>query len=213
MSDLTLPELRTPTEAEHARAAAALGLAVFFASFLVLSLPPYAAFMAIHLRPVENVSEENVGVYAGIITCSFMLGQALALANNTWESMADAYGRRITLTLSLLLCTLLSLAFGLSSSYCMALIWRFLLGFANGILPLAKSLISDSAMGDKALEAKGMVSLSSVTLFGKTNKWCAHTQKMPSSASCDGHVGCVLKPKKVPLEIALLISSPFMVID
>ena len=87
-----------------------------------------------------------------------MLGQALALANNTWESMADAYGRRITLTLSLLLCTLLSLAFGLSSSYWLALTWRFLLGLANGILPIVKTTVSEIAPGDKVLEARGMVS-------------------------------------------------------
>jgi len=112
--------------------------------------------MAIHLLP-GKLNEENAGLYAGLISSSFMVGRAIS--SYSWEKMADSYGRVTCLTFSLLLSSLLSLAFGVSSSYWLALTWRFLLGLSNGILPITKTAVSEIALGDKKLETRGMASL------------------------------------------------------
>lgn len=110
--------------------------------------------MAIHLLP-GKFNEENVGVYAGLLSSAALLGRGLG--ENRWRRVADLYGRVTSLTVSLLLTSLLSLAFGLSGSYWVALTWRFLLGLANGILPIVKTTVSEIARGDKVLEDRGMV--------------------------------------------------------
>ena len=141
--------------AQHTRATAALSLATFYFSFLFHSVFPYSGYMSIHLLP-GKLNEENAGVYAGLLSSAAMLGRCLG--ESRWRRVADLYGRVTSLTVSLLLTSLLSLAFGLSGSYWLALTWRFLLGLANGILPIAKTTVSEIALGDKVLEDRGMVS-------------------------------------------------------
>ena len=146
---------RSTTTAQHTRATAALSLATFFFSFLLHSVVPYSGYMSIHLL-AGKINQDNAGVYAGLLSSATMLGRCLG--DNRWRKLADLYGRVTSLLLSLMLTSLFSLAFGLSSSYWLALTWRFLLGLANGILPIVKTTVSEIAPGDKVLEARGMVS-------------------------------------------------------
>lgn len=143
----------TPNVAEHTRSTIAVCLSVFSVSYTLISVFPYSGFMAIQLLP-NKLNEENVGFYAGLISSSFMVGRAVS--SYAWGKTADVYGRVACLTVSLLLCSLLSLAFGLSTTLWAALWWRFCLGAANGVLPIAKTAVSELAGGDEQLETRAM---------------------------------------------------------
>ena len=120
---------------------------------MVISVFPYAPYMAIQLLP-DRLNEENAGLYAGFMASSFMIGRALS--SYFWGQWADVYGRVTCLTVSLLLGGVLSLAFGLSTSYWMAITSRFALGLGNGVLPVAKTAVSELALGNKRRETRGM---------------------------------------------------------
>lgn len=60
-----------------------------------------------------------------------------------WGRVADRIGRKPVLLLGLTAVVITSLAFGLSVNLWMALITRFLLGFFNPIISVAKTLVSE----------------------------------------------------------------------
>lgn len=142
-----------PSVTEHTRSTLALSGSVFTVAYLLISVFPYAGFMAIQLLP-EKLNEENAGLYAGLLASAFMVGRALS--SYAWGQAADRYGRVTCLTLSLTLSSGLSLAFGLSTSFKMALVWRFGLGVVNGVLPIAKTAVSELAGDNRQLETRGM---------------------------------------------------------
>ena len=110
-------------KAEHMHSLMALCCVIFTFGYLVISVFPYSGFMAIEL--VSGVNEENAGYYAGLISSSFMAGRALTSYH--WGKAADVYGRVTVLMSSLVLSLVFTLLFGLSGSFTLALIWRFLL--------------------------------------------------------------------------------------
>ena len=65
------------------------------------------------------------------ITCSCNL-KLIFLHSYVWGAIADSKGRKVVLITSGVLSGLSSGAFGLSTSYPMAIATRFLLGFFNG---------------------------------------------------------------------------------
>ena len=74
---------------------------------------------------ITAANEENAGYYAGLLASSFMIGRSLTAY--AWGKAADTYGRRTIMFASLLSAILFSLLFGLSTSFTLALLWRFLL--------------------------------------------------------------------------------------
>jgi Major Facilitator Superfamily len=138
----------------HTQSTLALCLAVFSVSYMLISVFPYSGFMVIQLLPAGELNEENVGFYAGLMATSFMVGRTIS--SYGWGKAADVYGRVPCLSLSLLLSCLLSLGFGLSTTFVGALSWRFWLGVANGVLPISKTAVSELAFGDSKLETRGM---------------------------------------------------------
>lgn len=136
----------------HYRSTAAMCLCTFTHSWLLVSVFPYSGFMAISL--MNGMNEENVGPYAGLLAAAFMIGRALT--SFLWGRMGDMYGRRIVLFLSLLLSSVFSILFGLSTSFVMAFGWRFLLGASNGIAGISKAIVSETAQGYDMLETRGM---------------------------------------------------------
>ena len=160
--------LQPPTAGQHLRSTLALGLAVFTVSYALLSVFPYSGYMTIQLRQ-DDVNEENVGLYAGLLASSFLTGRALSsyYCALWWEQAADRYGRVPCLSGCLMVSSWLALAFGVSTSYGLALTWRFLLGLSHGgILPIAKTAVSELALGDKTLETRGMGRLMSMWGWG-----------------------------------------------
>ncbi len=136
----------------HMASTIALCLCTLTHSWLLISVFPYSGFMAIALIPAAN--EENAGNYAGLLASSFMLGRTLS--SYSWGKVADIYGRVVVLQASLIMSCVFTLLFGLSRTFLLAMLWRFLLGFGNGVIGTAKTVVSELAKGDELLETRGM---------------------------------------------------------
>ena len=103
---------------------------------------------------VPGLTEESAGTFAGILSSSFMVGRAFS--SYPWGKIADIYGRKFVLIVSLLNSAIFSLVFGLSPTFSVAVTSRFLMGLGNGIMLIARTSISELARGDHELEARGM---------------------------------------------------------
>lgn len=140
------------TPKEYFRVTVALGMCSLTHSYLIISTFPYTTFMALNL--VEGTNEENIGLYAGIISASFAVGRACTSC--AWGAWADIYGRKAVLYLSLWFSCLFALLFGTATSFWHAVIFRFLLGLCNGILRTAKTTVYELAGGSHKLETRGI---------------------------------------------------------
>ena len=78
------PQSSTLSVAQHSYSTIALCLCTLTHAYLLISVFPYAGFMAMDL--IEGANEENAGSYAGFIAASFMAGRALT---------AYAWGRQV----------------------------------------------------------------------------------------------------------------------
>jgi len=148
----------TTTVTTTAAATVALCVVVFAHSYLLISVFPYGGYMAMELVP--EATTETSGKYAGLISASFMVGRAFTSVS--WGQLADTYGRKFALLLSLALSGITTAMFGLSQSFTGALVWRFALGLSNGLLSTAKVLASEIACGNSNEEAKVMNSVMSM---------------------------------------------------
>ena len=146
------PQSSTLSVAQHSYSTIALCLCTLTHAYLLISVFPYAGFMAMDL--IEGANEENAGSYAGFIAASFMAGRSLTAY--AWGKWADVYGRTTVLYASLLFSCVFTLAFGLAPSFRWALIFRFLLGMGNGLLGTVKTTVSEIAKGNEKLETRGM---------------------------------------------------------
>lgn len=156
-----------PAEADrrlhsHVGSTAALCASVLCMFYLLFSPFPYSGFMALQLVP--GLTHDSAGTYAGMLSSSFMVGRTLS--SFPWGVAADTYGRRFVLVFSLANSALLSVLFGLSSSFWWAMTVRFLMGLGNGTMLVARTLVSELARGDKDLEAKSMGAVMSMVGYG-----------------------------------------------
>jgi MFS family permease len=124
----------------------------FINAYLMISVFPYAGFMVMSL--MQSVTVDNAGTYAGLITSSFMAGRTLSAY--MWGKAADIYGRVFVLNSCLFLSAIFSLLFGMASSFHGALVWRFCLGFANGIISTTKTTATELADGNDIIERRTM---------------------------------------------------------
>lgn len=100
------------------------------AALPISSLFPFLYFMIRDLHVAKRV--EDIGFYAGFVGSSFMVGRALT--SIFWGMIADRYGRKPVIVIGLLTVVIFNTLFGLSTSYWMAIMTRFLLGSLNGLL-------------------------------------------------------------------------------
>ena len=100
------------------------------------------------------ISEDQAGYYAGYIASSMMIGRCLS--SYPWGAAADTYGRKPVINIGLFAIALFSVAFGFSNSMIWALSARFLLGLFNPVIGIAKTLVSEVALGIKQHEVRGM---------------------------------------------------------
>jgi MFS family permease len=161
-------------------------------AFVLISVYPYAALMAVDL--LQGVTPETAGVYSGVLASSFMFGRTIS--SFPWGRLGDLYGRKFVLITSLSLSAVFSILFGVSQSYTMALLWRFLLGLTNGIVGTVKTVVSEispskqseTKMMGKVVGMRAFGFLMSPAIggflvspikqypsrFGDTSSWCFH---------------------------------------
>ena len=90
---------------------------------------------------VPGLTEETAGPYAGMIASSFMAGRVLS--SYPWGKLADRYGRRFVLIVSLVNGVIFSVAFGMATSLPMALLFRFLMGVGDGTMLMARTAVTE----------------------------------------------------------------------
>lgn len=129
-----------------------LAYSLLVQSYLLISVFPYSGFLAIHLVP--SLTEETAGSYAGFIASAFMIGRCVS--SFEWGKIADRRGRIFVLRCSFLLSAIVSVLFGLATSYRSALLLRWLLGLCNAIIGPIKTMVSEYADGNKTKETHMM---------------------------------------------------------
>jgi len=105
-------------------------------SFLLFSFFPYAGYMGVTLLNNDNnanndVTVNNVGIYAGMLGAAFTLGRFLGFL--PWKVLRKSLGEKNALVLSLLLTGLSSLWVGLAATFSTALLARLFQGVSNCI--------------------------------------------------------------------------------
>ncbi|CAM9581917.1 unnamed protein product [Ectocarpus sp. 12 AP-2014] len=117
----------------------ALAIGLVSHSYSLSSLFPYVGYMVQHLGVADD--KDEAGYYAGYLASAFMVGRFAT--SYFWGRFADRYGRLPVVYIGLSSIGVLSLAFGLSTSFWWALTCRFLLGAMNGLIAITKCMISE----------------------------------------------------------------------
>ncbi|CAM9962798.1 unnamed protein product, partial [Ectocarpus fasciculatus] len=119
------------------RAIVVLALCMAIHSYTFISLFPYVGTMAKELLDLESTNES--GFYAGYVASAFTLGRFLS--GYLWGYVSDSVGRKPVILVGLTATAVLSLTFGLSTTYELAILSRFVLGIMNGITPAVRTTV------------------------------------------------------------------------
>ncbi|CBN75080.1 conserved unknown protein [Ectocarpus siliculosus] len=128
----------------------AIAIGLVSHSYALTSLFPYVGYMVQHLGVTDD--KDEAGYYAGYVSSAFMVGRVGS--SYFWGRFADSHGRLPVIYAGLTSMVVLSIAFGLSTSFLWALGCRFLLGVLNGLLGISKAMTSEVC--GKEHEATGM---------------------------------------------------------
>ncbi|TKY45345.1 zinc induced facilitator 1 [Spatholobus suberectus] len=126
----------------------------------ISSLFPYLYFMVSDFNIAERV--EDISAYAGYVGSAFMLGRCLT--SILWGITADRYGRKPVVIVGIVSVIIFNTLFGLSTSFWMAVIMRFLLGSLNGLLGPMKAYSSEIFREEK--QALGLSTFSAAWGIG-----------------------------------------------
>ncbi|KAJ0979003.1 hypothetical protein J5N97_014477 [Dioscorea zingiberensis] len=126
----------------------------------ISSLFPFLYFMIRDLHVAKRV--EDIGFYAGFVGSAMMVGRIFT--SILWGMVADRYGRKPVIMISIFSVIIFNTLFGLSTTYWMALVTRFLLGFMNGILGSTKAYATE--VGREEHQALGLSILSTTRGIG-----------------------------------------------
>ncbi|CAN0350684.1 unnamed protein product, partial [Scytosiphon promiscuus] len=99
--------------------------------------------------------QKHTGYYAGYLSSAFMVGRFAS--SYFWGRFADIHGRLPVVYIGLSFIGLMSLSFGLSTTFWWALASRFLLGALNGLVAIAKCLISEVCGKEHEVVGMGFV--------------------------------------------------------
>jgi MFS family permease len=149
-------------QSSHFMSTLALCSSVFTTFFILMNVFPYSGYMVLFLVPAAT--KETAGLYAGFLSSAFMVGRACT--SLLWGQLADIYGRKFVLVVSLITSAIGSVCFGCSATYTMALAVRFGMGLCNGSMVVARTASSELAKGNKALESKGVGLIMSMVGYG-----------------------------------------------
>ena len=126
----------------------------------ITSIYPFVAFMVLDLGLVESINE--AGAYAGFIAGVFMLGRVCS--SILWGVVADKWGRKPVLVLSVTSIFGTSILFGLAKSFQVAVLARFLMGFGNAIVATTKTVIPE--LVPQSFRSRAMASTSGCWYIG-----------------------------------------------
>ncbi|GAU33371.1 hypothetical protein TSUD_364960 [Trifolium subterraneum] len=114
-------------------------MVVLSATLPAASLFPFLYFM---VRDFNVAKEEaDISYYAGYVGSAFMLGRSLTSV--IWGMVSDRYGRKPVIIIGIIAVVIFNTLFGLSTSFWMAIITRFLLGSLNGVLGPVKAYATE----------------------------------------------------------------------
>eukprot|EP00796_Vickermania_ingenoplastis_P012209 gene12208-biopygen8942 len=114
-------------------------------------------FVGLYVAHLKNISPEQAGYFSGIIVGLFMLGQMIS--SKLWGWLSDTYGRKPPLTMGLFAGAFAMLFFGMAPNIYVCCIMRFIHGFFNGNVLIAKIIISDITDSTNAALGFSMVGL------------------------------------------------------
>ncbi|ESW05557.1 hypothetical protein PHAVU_011G189500 [Phaseolus vulgaris] len=100
------------------------------AALPISSLFPFIYFMVRDFNIAKT--EADISSYAGYVGSVFMLGRCLT--SLLWGALADRIGRKPIILAGIIAVVIFNTLFGLSTSFWMAIVTRFLLGSFNGFL-------------------------------------------------------------------------------
>ncbi|WJX87325.1 hypothetical protein P8452_69531 [Trifolium repens] len=103
------------------------------------SLFPFLYFMIRDFKMAKV--EADISYYAGYVGSSFMLGRTLTSV--LWGMISDRYGRKPVIVFGVFAVVVFNTLFGLSTSFWMAIITRFLLGCLNGVVGPVKAYATE----------------------------------------------------------------------
>ncbi|CAK8561172.1 unnamed protein product [Lathyrus sativus] len=103
------------------------------------SLFPFLYFMIRDFNIAK--SEADISYYAGYVGSSFMLGRTLTSV--LWGMVSDRYGRKPVMVIGVFSVVIFNTLFGISTSFWMAVITRFLLGCLNGAIGPTKAYATE----------------------------------------------------------------------
>eukprot|EP00667_Euglena_gracilis_P003261 EG_transcript_3272 len=116
-----------------------VGLVLFVNHFSLMLVIPFTPFMVADYFP--HLSRDQLGLKVGYLASTFFLGQFLGAY--LWGAAADRFGRRPVMLFGMLGTLLSMVLFGLSNTFWLALVARFLGGFLNGNTGVCKVYLSE----------------------------------------------------------------------
>lgn len=116
----------------------ALAAVLFSESICSSMLLPFVGLYVAHL---QGVSTEDAGYFSGILIGLYMLGQVIS--TKLWGWMSDVYGRKGPLLIGIFAGAFAILFFGMAPNFYICSLMRFIHGFFNGNVLIAKVIITD----------------------------------------------------------------------
>lgn len=98
-------------------------------------------FVGLLVAKLKGISVEDAGYSSGVLIGLFMIGQIIS--TRLWGWMSDVYGRRPPLLMGLFAGALTMFFFGMSPNIYVCCTLRFIHGFFNGNILIAKVIIAD----------------------------------------------------------------------
>ncbi|KAK7256928.1 hypothetical protein RIF29_30530 [Crotalaria pallida] len=114
-------------------------MVVLCAALPVSSLFPFLYFMVRDFNIAKT--EADIGSYAGYVGSAYMLGRTLT--SLLWGMIADRYGRKPVMIIGIISVVIFNTLFGISTSFWMAVIMRFLLGSLCGLFGPVKAYATE----------------------------------------------------------------------
>jgi MFS family permease len=131
----------------------------FSESFQSGVLLPFAPFM---VASFSEIPEEQLGIFAGLLAASFALGQLIS--SYPWGYLSDRFGEKLIVLISMSVTIVLTIFFGLSTSYTMAFLIRFFSGIFNGNIGVIKTYLGKNT--DSSNQTRAMSLISSAWIIG-----------------------------------------------